>query len=109
MDERSLIVLNDNGDKPKKNAFMFPLERFLRTLAENPSNYVLSLFDCCRARVPLAFRSMLNVPDVEEEPSHNLSFIFGCAPTSVVSQKSPLAEAFIKHCQKYQKKNNGQL
>lgn len=50
MDERSLIVLNDNSERPK-NAFKYPLERNLRTLAEN-GNYVMALFDCCRARVP---------------------------------------------------------
>ena len=98
MDERSLIVLNDDAKRPK-NAFMFPLERYLRTLSENPSNYMIALFDCCRARVPKKFRNMLNADDEgEEEPSRNLMFIFGCAPTSVVNQKSPLAKAFMSQC-----------
>jgi len=91
MDERSLIVVNDDSTKPK-NAFMFPLERYLRTLSENPNNFIIAMFDCCRARVPKKFRNMLNADDEEEqEPSRNLMFIFGCAPTSVVNQKSPLA------------------
>jgi len=97
MDERSLIVVNDDSAKPK-NAFMFPLERYLRTLSENPNNYIIAMFDCCRARVPKKFRNMLNADDEEEqEPSRNLMFIFGCAPTSVVNQKSPLATAFNEH------------
>ena len=99
MDERSLIVLNDPEQKPK-NAFMFPLERYIRTLSENSSNFMISLFDCCRARVPKKFRNMLNADEDEEEPSRNLMLIFGCAPTSVVNQKSPLAKAFMEQCQK---------
>lgn len=109
MDERSLIVVNDAATKPK-NAFMFPLERYIRTLSENPANYMVALFDCCRARVPKKFRNMLNADDeAEEEPSRNLMLIFGCAPTSVVNQKSPLAKAFIEQCNKAKRKNNGHI
>lgn len=109
MDERSLIVVNDDSTKPK-NAFMFPLERYIRTISENPNNYMVALFDCCRARVPKKFRNMLNCDDGgEEEPSRNLMFIFGCAPTSVVNQKSPLARAFITQCDLGKKKNGGQV
>ena len=85
MDERSLIVLNDPEQKPK-NAFMFPLERYLRTLSENSSNYIIALFDCCRARIPKKVRDMLDDDEEEMEPVRNLLLIFGCAPTSVVSQ-----------------------
>lgn len=59
VDERSHIVLNDDASSPK-NAFMFPLERYIRELSENSSNYLVALFDCYRARVPKKFRNMVN-------------------------------------------------
>lgn len=36
-------------------------------------------------------------------------FIFGCAPTSVVNQKSPLAVAFNEHTKKAMKQRGGQV
>lgn len=48
---------------------MFPLERYLRTMSDNPKNYIIALFDCCRARVPKKFRNIKHIDlDEEEEP-----------------------------------------
>lgn len=106
IDKRSYVALNDD-DKSIQNAFMFPLESQLRRLAENPSNYVIGLYDCQRMRVPKEYRS--NANETDDEGFKNLIQIFGSAPSNAVRVKPQLARPFMLHCGTSRQRHGGKF
>ena len=92
------ILLNSNH-----GAFKYPLEKILRDIACTDGSYVISLFDCCRERLPQELMRGLGAVDEDEdfinEPvsSENLIITFGCMPSDGVPAKSTISKAYFRH------------
>ena len=99
MDNTTFMVLNGKR--------MYPLEKMLRSLAKSDGSYVVSVFDCCREKLPPTATRGLNLGDfdqdldfVPENCQENLIMTFGCRPSAGVPAKSTIAFQYFKYLTK---------
>lgn len=99
MDNTTYMVLN--GKRP------YPLEKMLRSFAQSDGSYVISVFDCCREKLPASQTRGLGASEdfdggdmflaAPEDSQENLIMTFGCRPSAGVPAKSTIAKAYFKY------------
>ena len=98
MDNTTYMVLNGKR--------FYPLEKMLRSFAQSDGSYVVSVFDCCREKLPPSQTRGLNTTDFDEgdmflaapeDSQENLIMTFGCRPSAGVPAKSTIAKSYFRY------------
>ena len=78
------------------DAAPYPLEAQLMNLSTTKNAFVLGIFDCCRAPIPVKHRGSNEGGDgAEGDSAYEFIFYYGCPPNQTVPGKSTLAAAFF--------------
>jgi len=107
MDTQTMAVLN------KKDKYTFPLERKIRTLGMVEDTMIISLFDCCREKMPkTASKGITDGDDEDEGPSKETdkyALTFGCSPTYGVEATANIAGQYLRHLRNFASEHDDKI